>query len=191
LGRWPLRRFVVSGEDRDRFFFFAGAGGSGWTGRQSARLSIVLWRTRRCLRCHARGIASGQNENWWSNCQTLFGMTAIPSDAYIRLKLDGASPVTFDPLFFKTIETEGVLAPFQRLGARTLIALDGTEYFSSRKILCQRCSTRRRSDGGTEYFAPTRHTICPFSHRDINSPRPVCGARPDGDQAGRAQNLLP
>ena len=34
-------------------------------------------------------------------------------------------------LFFKTIETEGVLAPFQRLGGRTLIALDGTEHFCS------------------------------------------------------------
>jgi transposase len=45
-----------------------------------------------------------------------------------------------------------VLAPFQRLGGRTLIALDGTEHFCSRKIHCQRCSTRRRSDGGTEYF---------------------------------------
>ena len=30
----------------------------------------------------------------------------------IRLMLDGASRAAFDPLFFKTIETEGVLAPF-------------------------------------------------------------------------------
>ena len=43
-------------------------------------------------------------------------MTAIPSDAYIRLMLDGASPAAFDPMFFQAIETEGVLAPFQRLG---------------------------------------------------------------------------
>jgi len=66
--------------------------------------------------------------------------------------LDGASPMAFDPLFFKAIETEGVLTPFQRLGGRTLIALDGTEHFCSRKIHCKRCSTRWRSDGGTEYF---------------------------------------
>jgi hypothetical protein len=32
------------------------------------------------------------------------------------------------------------------------IALDGTEYFCSRKIKCPRCSTRLRADGGTEYF---------------------------------------
>ena len=66
--------------------------------------------------------------------------------------LDGAPPAAFDRLFFKAIETEGVLAPFHCLGGRTLIALDGTEHFCSRKIKCKRCSTRRRADGGTEYF---------------------------------------
>jgi hypothetical protein len=97
---------------------------------------------------HQRALEEGHGR---SNCQTLFAMTAIPSDADIRLMLDGASPSAFDPLFFKTIETEGVLAPFRRLGGRTLIALDGTEHSCSRKIHCERCSTRRRSDGGTEY----------------------------------------
>jgi hypothetical protein len=98
---------------------------------------------------HQRALAEGHGR---SNCQTLFGMTAIPTDAYIRQMLDGARPEAFDPLFFKTIATEGVLDPFRRLGGRVLIALDGTECFCSRKIHCPRCSTRKRSDGGTEYF---------------------------------------
>ena len=98
---------------------------------------------------HQRALAAGHGR---SNCQTLFGMSAIPSDAYLRLILDGAPPSAFDPLFFKAIETGGVLAPFQRLDGRMLVALDGTEHFCSRKIHCPRCSTRKRSDGGTEYF---------------------------------------
>lgn len=63
---------------------------------------------------HQRALTEGQGR---SNCQTLFGMAAIPGDAYIRLMLDGASPAAFDPLFFKTIDTEGVLAqdPLQAL----------------------------------------------------------------------------
>jgi hypothetical protein len=36
-----------------------------------------------------------------SNCQTLFGMSAIPSDNYIRLMLDGASPSAFDRRFMR------------------------------------------------------------------------------------------
>jgi hypothetical protein len=98
---------------------------------------------------HQRALTEGHGR---SNCQNLFGMTAIPTDAYIRQMLDGAPPEAFDPLFFKAIATEGVLDPFRRLDGRVLIALDGTECFCSRKIHCPRCSTRRRSDGGTEYF---------------------------------------
>ena len=98
---------------------------------------------------HQRALAAGQGR---SNCQTLFGMSAIPSDNYIRQMLDGAPPAAFDGLFIKATETPGVLAPFQRLGGRTLIALDGTEHHCSRKVQCARCSTRKRADGGTEYF---------------------------------------
>jgi hypothetical protein len=98
---------------------------------------------------HQRALEEGHGR---SNCQTLFGMMAIPTDAYIRQMLDGAPPEVFDPLFFRAIGTQGVLEPFQRLDGRVLIALDGTEHFCSRKIHCLRCSTRKRSDGGTEYF---------------------------------------
>jgi hypothetical protein len=38
------------------------------------------------------------------------------------------------------------------LGNHTLIALDGTEYYCSRKISCSNCSTRKRSDGEKEYY---------------------------------------
>ena len=41
-------------------------------------------------------LATGQGR---SNCQTLFGMTKIPTDNDIRLMLDGAAPAAFDALF--------------------------------------------------------------------------------------------
>jgi hypothetical protein len=101
---------------------------------------------------HQRALAEGRGR---SNCQTLFGMSAIPTDNYIRLMLDGASPAAFDGLFIKAVEAveaADALLPFRRLGGRVLIALDGTEHFCSRKIHCPQCSKRRRSDGGVEYF---------------------------------------
>jgi hypothetical protein len=98
---------------------------------------------------HQRALAEGHGR---SNCETLFGMAAIPSDNYIRLMLDGAAPAAFDGLFFQAIEAARPLTPFQCLDGRVLIALDGTEHFCSRKINCGQCSTRRRADGGTEYF---------------------------------------
>ena len=117
---------------------------------------------------HQRALARGQGR---SNCQTLFGMAAIPSDNYIRLMLDGASPAAFDPLFMRAISAAGPLTRFHCLGGRVLIALDGTEYFCSRKISCPQCSTRRRSDGGVEHFhaflaatlvAPGHHQVLPL-----------------------------
>ena len=98
---------------------------------------------------HQRALQRGHGR---SNCQTLFGMSAIPSDNYIRLMLDGVPPSAFDRLFLRAVEAAGPLSPFQRLDGRVLIALDGTEHFCSRKIHCRNCCTRRRSDGGTEYF---------------------------------------
>jgi hypothetical protein len=47
---------------------------------------------------HQRVLEEGHGR---SNCETLFGMSAIPSDNYIRLMLDGAAPAAFDGLFIK------------------------------------------------------------------------------------------
>jgi hypothetical protein len=58
--------------------------------------------------------------------------------------LDGACPAAFDGLFMRAIETAGPLTRLQCLGERMLIALDGSEYFCSRKIQCSQCSTLRR-----------------------------------------------
>ena len=55
---------------------------------------------------HQRALAEGHGQ---SNCETLFGMSAIPSDSYFRLMLDGAAPAAFDGLFFKAIEAAGPL----------------------------------------------------------------------------------
>ena len=44
-----------------------------------------------------------------------------------------------------------------------LIALDGTEYFSSTQIHCPNCSTRECNDGKTHYFhsVVTPIVVCP------------------------------
>ena len=99
---------------------------------------------------YQRALAEGHGR---SNCHTLFGISAIPSDNYIRLMLDGVAPAAFDGLFVKGLATAAAaLEPFRRLDGRVLIALDGSEYFCSRKIHCPHCSTRHRADGGIEYF---------------------------------------
>ena len=144
---------------------------------------------------HQQALAEGHGR---SNCETLFGMAAIPSDNYIRLMLDGASPAAFDGLFMNAIEAAGPLTPFQCLDGRVSIALDGTEHFCSRKIKCEQCSTRRRADGGTEYFhaflgasmvAPGHKQVLPLPPDPRVKPKGMIyrAARRGGEAGLRAQ----
>jgi hypothetical protein len=102
-----------------------------------------------------RTLEKGQGR---SNCQTLFGIEKIPSDNYIRDMLDGADPALLQPCFERMEEllaTAPLRASFARLGDRTLIAWDGTEYFCSQKLGCPHCLTRKRSNGVVESY----HTL--------------------------------
>ena len=80
-----------------------------------------------------------------SNSQSLFGVHEIRSDNQIRNLLDGVEPSTISRIFedvWQVLEREGQLEQFRDVQETLLIALDGTEYFSSEKIHCEQCSTR-------------------------------------------------
>jgi len=90
-----------------------------------------------------------------SNCQSLFGMKKIPTDNHIRSMLDPVPASLLQPCFdqaLAVLRTGGGLAAFQRLGGRTLIACDGTEYFCSQKLGCPHCLTRQRANGKIEHY---------------------------------------
>lgn len=101
---------------------------------------------------YQRGLEEGRK---MSNCQSLFGMAAIPTDNHIRSMLDPVHPSHLQPAFDQALDMlrrRGGLQPFQRLGGRVLVALDGTEYFCSQKLGCPHCLTRRRANGKTESY---------------------------------------
>ncbi len=90
-----------------------------------------------------------------SNCETLFGMSRIPSDNHIRAMLDPAEPALLHPVFGAVLAAliqSGGIGGFRQSDGHVLIALDGTETFASYKLHCPNCSHRLRSNGKTEYF---------------------------------------
>lgn len=90
-----------------------------------------------------------------SNAQSLFGIHRIPSDNQIRNLLDAVKPEEVFPVFeqiFKVLEQQGQLESFRSFADTLLIALDGTEYFSSTQIHCPHCSTRTLKSEKTHYF---------------------------------------
>src|ERR1700674_517696 len=96
-----------------------------------------------------------ENGDGRSNCRSRFGIEKIPSDNYIRDMLDEADPALLAPCF-ERLESLLVEPPlrqaFGRLGGRTLVAWDGTEFFCSQKLGCPHCLTRRRSNGKVESY---------------------------------------
>ena len=90
-----------------------------------------------------------------SNAASLFGMEHIPSDNQIRSLLDGVEPSYVRPVFrsvFERLAQAGVLQKFRSHANCLLVAMDGTEYFSSKKIHCAQCSQRELNNGQTNYF---------------------------------------
>ena len=76
---------------------------------------------------HRRDLAQGQGR---SNCETLFGMNAIPCDNHIRAMLGALEPEHFAPVFgaiLAVLEGSGGIETFHRVDGHVPIALDGTE----------------------------------------------------------------
>lgn len=90
-----------------------------------------------------------------SNVQTLFGVHQIPSDNHIRDLLDPLKPALVSPVFEQALQMlngGGQLNNFRTLAENLLVAIDGTEYFSSSQIHCPQCSTRKLKSGEIRYF---------------------------------------
>ena len=89
-----------------------------------------------------------------SNAQTLFQIDQIPCDNHIRDVLDEVHPSHVLPVFsfvFDNLKDSGLLEEFRSINNTILIALDGTQYFTSQKIHCENCSTQKHKNGTTTY----------------------------------------
>jgi hypothetical protein len=103
----------------------------------------------------------GQN-----NAHTLFDVAQIPCDNQVRQLLDPLAPSHLDAVFlevFACLAQHRMLAHFRVLGDQLLVALDGTNYFSSQAIHCHNCLRRQLSNGHTLYYhaAITPVIVCP------------------------------
>ena len=93
-----------------------------------------------------------------NNAQTLFNVFQIPTDNHIRSLLDPVEPALVYPLFdfvFDGFQRAGVVDSFRATDNRLLLALDGTQYFSSQKLHGSCCSCKTHSKGTVNYS----HTV--------------------------------
>jgi hypothetical protein len=89
-----------------------------------------------------------------NNALTLFGVTQIPSDNQTRNLLDPVPPPALFPVFAAVVEAlqdDGHLEAYRCVNGDLLVAMDGTQYFSSTKIHCPQCSVTQHRNGTTTY----------------------------------------
>ena len=85
-------------------------------------------------------------------------MTRTPSDNHIRNLLDPVPPGTVFPVFSYAVDAlqeSGHLESYRSINGDLLMAMDGTEYFSSSKIHCDQCSVTEHKNGSITYS----HTV--------------------------------
>jgi hypothetical protein len=89
------------------------------------------------------------------NAESLFHLSELPSDNQIRNLLDPVSPEHLQGVYrhiFLKLEGTDVIKRRRSYANQLLVAIDGTEYFSSKAIHCENCSHRELSNGKTNYF---------------------------------------
>jgi hypothetical protein len=113
------------------------------------------------------------------NLRSVFGLTGIPSDTQMREILDEVDPARLRPLFqdlFRALQRGKVLEDFAFLDGCYLLALDGVEYFCSKKVHCQHCLTRHHGNGAVSYYHqmlgaalvhPDFHEVLPLAPEPI------------------------
>jgi hypothetical protein len=95
-----------------------------------------------------------QSRKGRDNAQRIFGLDKIPTNNQIRNILDGIKASSLFVVFwwvYKTLKVGGFLEAYRRLD-NLLIVLDGTEYFSSKQISCEHCSSRSHKNGNVTNF---------------------------------------
>src|SRR5262245_12706393 len=89
------------------------------------------------------------------NLRSVFGLAAIPSDTQMRQILDEVGPDQVRPVFkdiFRPLQRGKVLEDYIFLDGCYLVALDGVEYFCSKKVHCDHCLQRQHHNGELSYY---------------------------------------
>ncbi len=89
------------------------------------------------------------------NLKTIYGIARAPCDSSMREVLDPFSPESMRPSFtgvFGQLQRGKALEAMTFLDGHSLVALDGTGYFSSQTIHCASCLHKQHRNGSITYY---------------------------------------
>jgi len=101
-----------------------------------------------------------------SNAQSLFGLDKVPSDNHIRDIMDNVEATKLKPMYdklLKELKDANILDSYRYMGRFYPVALDGTQYYNSKKICCKKCLTKRHNEKTTySHQVVTPIIVSPF-----------------------------
>lgn len=89
------------------------------------------------------------------NLRNLYHVERVPSDTYLRERLDEVNPDDLRPAFtklFASFQRGKGLEEFEYMDGHVLISGDGTGHFSSSKVSCPHCCKKESKKGATTYY---------------------------------------
>ncbi|MHA7865823.1 transposase [Flagellimonas marinaquae] len=89
------------------------------------------------------------------NLKTLYGVEQVPSDTYMRERLDEVEPGQLRSAFkacLSAIQRGKQLPLFEFLDGHYLVSSDGTGFFHSNSIHCDNCCEKSHKDGSKSYY---------------------------------------
>lgn len=114
------------------------------------------------------------------NMRKIFGIQKIASDTQMRTILDGVNPNDVRPLFksvFRSLQRGKALEKMRFMGRYYLVSLDGTGYFTSKKVHCDACLQRKNKRTGEITYShqmlgaaivhPNQKTVIPLAPEPI------------------------
>lgn len=96
-----------------------------------------------------------QSRRGKDNAQTLFGLVQVPTTNQIKNILDESPAWSLFGIFgwvFQALRQAGVLRTYESLHQNLLVALAGTESFSSQKLCWEQGSSRTHQNGSVTHF---------------------------------------
>lgn len=89
-----------------------------------------------------------------NNLKKLFSLEKIPSDTYMRERLDVIDPFSLRPIYkaiFSLLQRGNELKEYW-YGEGYLLSMDGTGLFSSHEVHCDQCNVKKHKNGSKTYY---------------------------------------
>jgi hypothetical protein len=108
-----------------------------------------------------------------NNLTTVFGISSIPKETQMRDVTDRVPTEELSGIFsafLHQMQRGHQLSPYQLLGGKYLIAIDGSQYFSSEKVNCPQC-LKKESAKGVRYHHQILQAV--IIHPDMRQVLPL------------------